>query len=258
MVPLGAIALIERNTIAPQAIPAGTPYVGLEHIERGGRLIGHEVIGDFSVASSKFRFGPDHILYGKLRPNLGKITRPSFGGVCSTDILPIRPGSHVDRDYLAHYLAQPRMIDHAASRATLEVIELTGRPFSATLPTREFVAPTVLVGLRAEREVLDVRIGQRARGMWHAGLVEEVRTLEGLGLREGRTASRAVGYAQALRQLDGELTQDEAIAETVVATRRLARRQERWFGGDPRVVWLEHDAPDLAARALEVVRAGGG
>ncbi|WP_282004901.1 hypothetical protein [Propioniciclava sinopodophylli] len=61
-----------------------------------------------------------------------------------------------------------------------------------------------------------------------------------------------------MRQLDGELTQDEAIAETVVATRRLARRQERWFGGDPRVVWLEHDAPDLAARALEVVRAGGG
>lgn len=118
MVPLGEIATIERNTIAPEAIPAGTLYVGLEHIERGGRLIGHEVIGDFTVASSKFKFGPDHILYGKLRPNLGKITTPSFGGVCSTDILPIRPGSHVDRDYLAHFLAQPRMIDHAASRAT--------------------------------------------------------------------------------------------------------------------------------------------
>lgn len=136
----------------------------------------------------------------------------------------------------------------------LEVIELTGRPFSATLPTREFVGPTVLIGLRAPREVLDVRIEQRAAGMWRAGLVDEVRALEGQGLRRGRTASRAVGYAQVLRQLDGELTQDEAIAETVVATRRLARRQERWFAADPRVLWLEHDAPDLVDRALEVAR----
>ncbi|QFG68037.1 tRNA (adenosine(37)-N6)-dimethylallyltransferase MiaA [Ornithinimicrobium pratense] len=136
----------------------------------------------------------------------------------------------------------------------LEVIELTGRPFSATLPSREFVEPAVLIGLRAPREVLDARIEQRAAGMWRAGLVEEVRTLQGEGLRNGRTASRAVGYAQALRQLDGELTQDEAVAETVVATRRLARRQERWFGADPRVVWLEHDDPDLVDRALDVVR----
>lgn len=139
----------------------------------------------------------------------------------------------------------------------LEVIELTGRPFSATLPTREFVGPTVLIGLRAPREVLDRRIARRADGMWRAGLVEEVRALEGQGLRDGRTASRAVGYAQALRQLDGELTRDEAVAETVVATRRLARRQERWFGADPRVVWLEHDAPDLVDRALAVVDGGG-
>lgn len=136
----------------------------------------------------------------------------------------------------------------------LEVTELTGRPFSATLPTREFVAPTVLVGLRAAREVLDARIEQRTWGMWRAGLPEEVRALEGQGLRRGRTASRAVGYAQALRQLDRELSEAEAVEETVVATRRLARRQERWFGGDPRVVWLEHDDPDLVGRALEVVR----
>nr|WP_238160628.1 tRNA (adenosine(37)-N6)-dimethylallyltransferase MiaA [Ornithinimicrobium sp. HY006] len=140
----------------------------------------------------------------------------------------------------------------------LEVIELTGRPFSATLPTREFVAPTVLVGLRAAREVLDARIEHRTRGMWRAGLLEEVRVLEGQGLRRGRTASRAVGYAQALRQLDGELSETEAVEETVVATRRLARRQERWFGADPRVVWLEHDDPGLVDRALEVVRSAAG
>ena len=135
----------------------------------------------------------------------------------------------------------------------LEVIELTGRPFSATMPSREHVAPTVMIGLRADREALDARIEQRARRMWRDGLLEEVRELVAQGLRGGRTAPRAVGYAQALRQLDGELTQDEAMTDTVVATRRLARRQQRWFGPDPRVVWLEHDAPDLVDRALQVV-----
>ena len=139
----------------------------------------------------------------------------------------------------------------------LEVVELTGRPFSATLPTREHVEPTVVLGLRAERPVLDERIAARAQRMWRAGLLEEVRGLVGAGLREGRTASRAVGYAQALRQLDGELSEEEAVAGTVVATRRLARRQERWFGPDPRVVWLEHDAPDLLAQALRAVAGGG-
>lgn len=138
----------------------------------------------------------------------------------------------------------------------LEVIELTGRPFSASMPTRELVEPTVLLGLRADRDVLDARIADRAAGMWRAGLVDEVRGLEGRGLREGRTASRAVGYAQVLRQLDGELSEEEAVQETVVATRRLARRQERWFGPDPRIRWLEHDlAPvELLRAAVAVVR----
>lgn len=136
----------------------------------------------------------------------------------------------------------------------LEVIELTGRPFSATMPTRELVEPTVLIGLRADRPVLDERVARRAHGMWRAGLLQEVRRLEGLGLRAGRTASRAVGYAQALRQLDGQLSEEEAVADTVAATRRLVRRQERWFGSDPRITWLEHDAPDLLDRALAAVR----
>ncbi|OLT15237.1 tRNA (adenosine(37)-N6)-dimethylallyltransferase MiaA [Serinicoccus sp. CUA-874] len=138
----------------------------------------------------------------------------------------------------------------------LEVIELTGRPFSATLPTRELVEPTVILGLRADRDVLDARIARRAARMWEDGLLKEVRGLEREGLREGRTASRAVGYAQALRQLDGELGEAEAVEDTAAATRRLARRQQSWFGPDPRVTWLEHDAPDLLDRALAVVAAG--
>ncbi len=136
----------------------------------------------------------------------------------------------------------------------LEVIELTGRPFSATMPTRALMAPTVFVGLRAPRPVLDVRIEERVRAMWRAGLPDEVAGLDALGLRRGRTASRALGYAQALAQLDGVLDEEQAQQQTVSATRRFARRQESWFGADPRVWWLEHDAPGLRDRALALIR----
>ncbi|WP_460468356.1 tRNA (adenosine(37)-N6)-dimethylallyltransferase MiaA [Calidifontibacter terrae] len=132
----------------------------------------------------------------------------------------------------------------------LEVIELTGRPFSATMPRREFLEPTVLIGLDADREVLDTRIQARTQVMWERGLLAEVRGLEPDGLRDGRTASRAIGYAQALAQLDGALTQEQAIEQTAQATRRLVRRQFSWFRADSRITWLPHDAPDLVERAL--------
>lgn len=135
----------------------------------------------------------------------------------------------------------------------LEVIELTGRPFSATMPTRELVEPTVLIGLRAPRPVLHERIAARVKTMWSAGLLEEVAELDALGLRQGRTASRALGYAQALGHLDGETSVAQAQEATVFATRRFARRQEAWFGADPRIVWIDHDAPNLTARAVEVI-----
>lgn len=131
----------------------------------------------------------------------------------------------------------------------LEVIALTGRPFSATMPVREFVRPTVVLGLRAPREVLDARVAARVHRMWDDGLLEEVRRLDGRGLRNGRTASRAVGYAQALAQLDGAMTEAEARADTTTRTRRLVRRQESWFRADPRIHWLDAATPDLLARA---------
>jgi tRNA dimethylallyltransferase len=138
----------------------------------------------------------------------------------------------------------------------LEVVEVTGRPFRASLPEPEYVAPTVQIGLTVPRDVLDARIAARVDRMWEAGLVEEVRSLERAGLREGRTASRALGYAQVLRLLAGECTEAEAREDTVRATRRFARRQEAWFRRDPRIVWLDQRDPALVDRALAEVDAG--
>ena len=93
--------------------------------------------------------------------------------------------------------------------------------------------------------------------MWRHGLLDEVKALVGQGLREGRTASKALGYRQALAHLDGTMSAEEAQETTAAATRRYARRQESWFRADPRVVWLPHDAPDLVDRALDAVEAAG-
>jgi len=133
----------------------------------------------------------------------------------------------------------------------LEVIELTGELFSSHLPVAEHVRPTVQIGLDAARDVLDARVEARVERMWADGLLEEVRALEAAGM--GRTARRAVGYAEALEHLAGRLTAAEARAATVAATRRLTRKQMGWFGRDARTVWLPAGAPDLLDRALDVV-----
>ncbi|MBF8185306.1 tRNA (adenosine(37)-N6)-dimethylallyltransferase MiaA [Nonomuraea sp. K274] len=132
----------------------------------------------------------------------------------------------------------------------LEVIEHSGRPFSATMPSYDAVHPSVQIGLDVPRPELDERIEVRVARMWQAGLVDEVRDLLGKGLAEGRTAARALGYAQVIRFLEGEWSEEHAMAETVRATRRFARRQESWFRRDPRVCWLPYDTPDLVERSL--------
>jgi tRNA dimethylallyltransferase len=137
----------------------------------------------------------------------------------------------------------------------LEVIELTGRPFSASMPSYDALYPSVQIGVEVPRPVLDERIELRVRRMWEAGLVDEVRGLLPLGLAHGRTAGRALGYAQVLRFLQGEWSEEQAFEETVRATRRFARRQESWFRRDPRVVWLPFDAGDLLQQALDRVVA---
>lgn len=135
----------------------------------------------------------------------------------------------------------------------LEVIEISGRPFSATMPAYDAGRPAVQIGLLAERPALDRRINARVDRMWAHGFEDEVRTLETAGLRVGKTASRALGYQQMLRYLDGEWTLDQAREETARATRRFARRQESWFRRDPRITWLAL-GESLPARALATVR----
>ncbi|WP_370415221.1 tRNA (adenosine(37)-N6)-dimethylallyltransferase MiaA [Streptomyces fradiae] len=138
----------------------------------------------------------------------------------------------------------------------LEVIEITGKPFTANLPGHDSVYDTVQIGVDVARPELDERIATRVDRMWEAGLVDEVRALEARGLREGRTAARALGYQQVLAALAGECTEDEARAETVRATKRFARRQDSWFRRDPRVHWLSGAAEDrgeLPRRALTLV-----
>lgn len=138
----------------------------------------------------------------------------------------------------------------------LEVIEITGAPFTANLPRQEYVRPAVQIGLDCDREVLDSRVAARVEHMWQAGLVDEVRTLAAHGL--GRTASRAVGYAEVLAHLAGEITEDQARTDVTANTRRLARKQMGWFGRDPRITWLDAGSPDLLERALAVVEAADG
>jgi tRNA dimethylallyltransferase len=134
----------------------------------------------------------------------------------------------------------------------LEVIELTGAPFTAALPEPKPYYEAVQIGVDRDPEALDRRIADRVELMWAAGLPDEVRGLERRGLRSGRTASRALGYQQALAQLDGDLTEAQAKEETVRATRRFVRRQRSWFRRDPRIHWIDGAAEGIVPTALAV------
>lgn len=142
-----------------------------------------------------------------------------------------------------------RLSDARRIIRALEVHRLTGRPFSSFMPQREYVQPAVQVGLAVDRDVLRDRLAARVHRMVEAGLVAEVQQLDNQGLRKGKTASRALGYAQFLRVIDGESTVAEAAEGTIVATRQFARRQLTWFRADPRIHWLDWHDPELETRA---------
>lgn len=134
----------------------------------------------------------------------------------------------------------------------LEVIALTGKPFTASLPeTPRPVYESIQIAI--DRADLDDRIAARAAKMWQLGFVDEVRELEKLGLRDGLTASRALGYQQILEFLAGSQPEQEAYDTTIVATRRFVRRQRSWFRRDPSVHWLDGADADLVEQALTIV-----
>jgi tRNA dimethylallyltransferase len=157
--------------------------------------------------------------------------------------------------------AAAAQIEPANGRRTvraLEVIELTGERYAATLPDHTYhLSGVVQLGLSIDRPALDARIIQRVDAMWAAGLVDEVRTLATRGLRDGVTASRALGYRQVLGYLDGSTSEEEARRATVIGTRKFARRQDSWYRRDPRIHWLRYDRADLLDAAYTIAGPDG-
>ena len=138
----------------------------------------------------------------------------------------------------------------------LEVITLTGRRYSATLPQLEYADPrSVQIGVDIDRPTLDQRIAERVAEMFEQGFVDEVARLLDEGLAEGQTARRAIGYREVTAHLAGEITLPEAQEQTMFATRRFARRQDSWFRKDPRIVWVRFDDPDRVDQAVAAVAA---
>jgi tRNA dimethylallyltransferase len=138
----------------------------------------------------------------------------------------------------------------------LEILLITGEPFSAALPDEnESWQPVLEIGLNSDRAHLVERLARRVEKMWQQGLVDEAHSLISSGLREGKTSSMAIGYRQALAQLDGELSQQEAIDQTVQLTQRYARRQMSWFRRDERINWFDYQQPDLFGAVSELVAA---
>jgi len=136
----------------------------------------------------------------------------------------------------------------------LEIVMITGEPFAAALPEQwESFLPMLEIGINSDREHLVARLAKRVEKMWESGLVSEVEGLISSGLRESKTARQAIGYAQALSQLDGELSEEEAIAATTQLTQRYARRQMSWFRRDPRINWFDYQDENLVEDVMAFV-----
>ena len=134
----------------------------------------------------------------------------------------------------------------------LEVIEITGAPFGSGLPDESsYRQPTVVLGMSAPRPILVERLDRRVAQMWEDGLLDEVRRIGPDTM--GVTASRAIGYAQAIAEIDGTATEAEAIEQTAALTRRYARRQVGWFRRYPGTTWLDSDDPERVAAAMATI-----
>jgi len=179
-------------------------------------------------------------------------------------VIRARLEADLEREGSAALWERLRALDAAAAKAilpsngrrvvrALEVVELTGS-FTASLPVPKAHLEAVRIGVDLDTPVLDERIAQRVQRMWDAGLLDEVRALERQGLREGRTASRALGYQQVLAHFAGEYDEAEAFRLTAQGTRRFVRRQRSWFKRDGRIEWFDAADPQLVPAALAAAR----
>ena len=153
-------------------------------------------------------------------------------------------------------IAASRIIPENGRRTVraLEIVTLTGEPFAAEIPEDiKDWQPVLEIGINGPREDLRERLAVRVARMWQQGLVDEARALEGQGIRDGKTSSRAIGYSQALAQIDGEMTEAEAIADTVRLTQKYARRQMSWFRRDKRIHWLDYQDAQAQQKAIALV-----
>lgn len=150
-------------------------------------------------------------------------------------------------------MSAARNLDQRRAIRALEVFEISGRAFSSYMPQRQYFQPAVQIGLNYERFALHATLEARVHTMDSKGLAQEVEGLLDSGLREGKTASRAIGYQQYIDFLDGKIGRAEAIEQTVVATRKFARRQITWFNADERVAWLDPTKPGLLEQAVALV-----
>lgn len=146
-----------------------------------------------------------------------------------------------------------RNLDQRRAVRALEVFEISGRAFSSFMPQRQYQQPAVQIGLNYDRAALHAALAARVEKMDQMGLAQEVAGLLEEGLREGKTAGRAIGYQQYTDFLDGKISRAQAIEDTVVSTRKFARRQITWFNADPRVNWLNPTEPELLNKALRVL-----
>ncbi|MFE4545205.1 tRNA (adenosine(37)-N6)-dimethylallyltransferase MiaA [Arthrobacter sp. NPDC056727] len=176
-------------------------------------------------------------------------TDPEIRGRLERENAVAGTGVLLDRLRAVDPVSAGRLGDARRIIRALEVFELTGRPFSSFMPTREYYQPAIQIGLEVDREQLRDRLAIRVHRMVERGLLAEVERLDAQGLRRGKTAPRALGYSQFLKVLDGEADVPQAAEETVVATRQFARRQLTWFRADPRISWLDWQDPELAAKA---------
>jgi tRNA dimethylallyltransferase len=188
-------------------------------------------------------------------------TDPAVRAELEAELARVGPAELHRRLTIADPSAAARILPSNGRRIVraLEVVTITGRPFSAFLPSRRVAwRGTVLVGLDRPTEELDERIDCRVAHMFATGLVDEVRELLARGLAAGRTASTALGYRQVIAALNGESTLEQAAADTAAATRRFVRRQRSWFRRDQRIRWLDAGRPDLLAATLALCRPESG